>query len=65
MTIAYGRPTQESAPFPRELAILIVKKACRMAEKFENECIDTMQREARRAHRGTRRMPRAARTCSR
>ena len=24
MTIAYGRPTQESAPFPRELAILIV-----------------------------------------
>jgi hypothetical protein len=54
MTIAYGRPTQESAPFPRELAILIVKKACRMAEKFENECIDTMQREARRAlQRGT------------
>jgi len=31
-----------------------VKKACRMAEKFENECIDTMQRDARRAlQRGT------------
>lgn len=49
MSIAYGRPPQESAQFPRELAVLIVKKACRMAEKFENECIDTMQRDARRA----------------
>lgn len=54
MTIAYGRPSQESVPFPKELAVLIVKKACRLAEKFENECIDTMQRDARRAlQRGT------------
>lgn len=54
MSITYGRPTQESIPFPKELAILIVKKACRMAEKFENECIDTMERDARRAlQRGT------------
>lgn len=54
MSITYGRPSQGSAPLPRELAVLIVKKACRMAEKFENECIDTMQRDARRAlQRGT------------
>lgn len=54
MSITYGRPAQETVPFPRELAVLIVKKACRMAEKFENECIDTMQRDARRAlQRGT------------
>ncbi|WP_312939448.1 hypothetical protein [Stutzerimonas balearica] len=54
MSITYGRPAQETVPFPRELAVLIVKKACRMAEEFENECIDTMQRDARRAlQRGT------------
>lgn len=49
MPITYGRPAQESTPFPQELAVLIVKKACRMAEKFENECIDTMQRDVRKA----------------
>jgi len=54
VSIVYGRPAQESVPFPRDLAVLIVKKACWMAEKFENECIDTMQRDARRAlQRGT------------
>ncbi len=54
VSITYGRPAQETVPFPRELAVLIVKKACRMAEKFENECIDTMQRDTRRAlQRGT------------
>ncbi|EQM76399.1 hypothetical protein NA644_12330 [Pseudomonas stutzeri] len=51
---AYGREPHKPEPFPRELAVLIVKKACRMAEKFEDECIDTMQRDARRAlQRGT------------
>jgi hypothetical protein len=54
MSITYGRPEREQIPFPRELAVLIVKKACRMAEKFENEAIDTMKRDAARAlQRGT------------
>jgi len=54
VSITYGRPNQEQIPFPRELAVLIVKKACRMAEKFENQCIDTMKRDAQRAlQRGT------------
>jgi len=48
----YGRPPREKEPaFPRELAVLIVKKACRMAEKFEGEAIDEMTRRARRALR--------------
>jgi hypothetical protein len=54
MSITYGRPEREQIPFPRELAVLIVKKACRMAERFENEAIDTMKRDAMRAlQRGT------------
>lgn len=54
MTITYGRPKQQKTEFPRELAVLIVRKACRMAEKFENEAIDAMTRDARRAlQRGT------------
>lgn len=41
----YGRPPREKEPvFPRELAVLIVQKACRMAERFENETIDQMTR---------------------
>jgi len=39
---------------PRELAVLIVRKAVAMAEAFENQAIDQMTREARRAlQRGT------------
>ena len=34
---------------PRELAVLIVRKAVAMAEAFENQAIDQMTREARRA----------------
>jgi len=50
----YGREYQKPEPFPRELAVLIVKKACRMAERFENQAIDQMTRDARRAlQRGT------------
>ncbi|CEG51850.1 Hypothetical protein PXNS11_210014 [Stutzerimonas xanthomarina] len=49
MSISYGRPKQQKTEFPRELAVLIVRKACRMAERFENEAIDTMTRDARRA----------------
>ncbi len=53
MSIGYG-PKQQQEPFPRELAVLIVKKACRMAERFENDAIDQMTRDARRAlQRGT------------
>jgi len=51
---AYGREHHKPEPFPRELAVLIVKKACRMAERFENDAIDQMTRDARRAlQRGT------------
>ncbi|WP_312920141.1 hypothetical protein [Stutzerimonas nitrititolerans] len=51
---AYGREYQKPEPFPRELAVLIVKKAVVMAEKFENQAIDQMTRDARRAlQRGT------------
>jgi len=54
MGIGYGRPKQPQEPLPRELAVLIVKKACRMAERFENDAIDQMTRDARRAlQRGT------------
>jgi len=51
---AYGREHHKPEPFPRELAVLIVKKAVAMAEKFENQAIDQMTRDARRAlQRGT------------
>jgi hypothetical protein len=54
MGIGYGRPKEQREPFPRELAVLIVKKACRMAERFESDAIDQMTRDARRAlQRGT------------
>lgn len=54
MTLAYGRPAQETTEIPTELAVLIVKKACRLAEKLENEAIDQMTRDVRRAlQRGT------------
>ncbi|WP_181295184.1 hypothetical protein [Pseudomonas sp. Q2-TVG4-2] len=51
---AYGREYQKPEPFPRELAVLIVKKAVAIAEKFENQAIDQMTKDARRAlQRGT------------
>jgi len=51
---AYGREHHKPEPFPRELAVLIVRKAVAMAEKFENQAIDQMTRDARRAlQRGT------------
>lgn len=54
MGIGYGRPTEQQVTIPRELAVLIVKKACRMAERFESQAIDQMTRDARRAlQRGT------------
>ena len=49
MTLAYGRPAQETTEIPVEIAILIVKKACRLAEKLENEAIDQMTKDVRRA----------------
>jgi ribosomal protein S15P/S13E len=54
MTLTYGRPAQETTEIPVEIAILIVKKACQLAEKLENEAIDQMTRDVRRAlQRGT------------
>lgn len=39
---------------PDELAVLIVRKAVAMAEKFENHAVNQMVRDARRAlQRGT------------
>ena len=39
---------------PHELAVLIVRKAMAMAERFEDQAIDQMTRDARRAlQRGT------------
>ena len=49
MGTGYGRPTEQQVTIPRELAVLIVKKAVAMAEKFENQAIDQMTRDARRA----------------
>jgi hypothetical protein len=51
MGIGYGRPTEQQVTIPRELAVLIVKKAIAMAERFENQAIDQMTRDARRALR--------------
>ena len=54
MGIGYGRPKKQQVTIPRELAVLIVKKAVAMAEKFENQALDQMTRDARRAlQRGT------------
>jgi hypothetical protein len=54
MGIGYGRPKEQQVTIPRELAVLIVKKAVAMAEKLENQAIDQMTRDARRAlQRGT------------
>ncbi|OWG40150.1 hypothetical protein EGJ08_19110 [Stutzerimonas stutzeri] len=54
MSITYGRPAQETTVIPVEIAVLIVKKACRLAEKLESEAIDQMTRDVRRAlQRGT------------
>ena len=38
--------------FPPELALLIVRKAARMATAFEEKALDTMTRDARRALQG-------------
>ena len=46
---AYGREHHKPEPFPRELAVLIVKKAIAMAERFENQALDQMTRDARKA----------------
>lgn len=35
--------------FPPELALLIVRKAARMATQFEEKALDTMTKDARRA----------------
>ncbi|MDH0444044.1 hypothetical protein N7388_10205 [Stutzerimonas stutzeri] len=52
--IDYGRLAQQTTEIPVEIAVLIVKKACRLAEKLENEAIAQMTRDARRAlQRGT------------
>lgn len=47
MTLAYGRPEQETTEIPVEIAVMIVRKACRMAEKIENQAIDDMIKQTR------------------
>ncbi|SEJ33909.1 hypothetical protein SAMN05216201_107101 [Pseudomonas linyingensis] len=50
----YGREYEKQPEFPKELALLIARKAHRMAERFEDQCLDTMIRDAKRAlRRGT------------
>lgn len=39
----------QSTEVPKELAILIARKAIAMAEKFECQAVDQMARDARRA----------------
>lgn len=46
---SYGRPKQTAAQFPKELALLIARKAHAMAERFEDQALDQMIRDARRA----------------
>lgn len=41
-------PEPEVTKVPPELAIMIIRKAEAMARKFENDCMDTMTRTARR-----------------
>ena len=43
----YSRPKR--APFPRELAAMIVRKADAMARRIEDEAITQMARDAQRA----------------
>lgn len=43
----YARP--KSAPFPRELATLIARKADVLAKRLEDQAIKQMVREAQRA----------------
>lgn len=47
----YGRPGCKPEPIPPELALLMIRKAARIAEAFENKALDTMTRDARRALR--------------
>ena len=39
----------EPVKIPPELALLIVRKAAAMAEKFEERCLDQLTRDVRRA----------------
>ncbi|CAM5241444.1 hypothetical protein SSTU70S_00366 [Stutzerimonas stutzeri] len=41
-------PDRDQIPFPPELALLIVRKAARMAEQFEEKALDEMTKAATR-----------------
>jgi hypothetical protein len=46
----YGRPAaHKPQPFPRSLAEAIARKAGTMARRFEDQAIEQMVRDARRA----------------
>lgn len=47
----YLPPKPEPVKIPPELALLIVRKAARMAERFEETALNEMGRAARRALR--------------
>ena len=47
----YLPPKPEPVKIPPELALLIVRKAARLAERFEETALDEMARAARRALR--------------
>lgn len=42
-------PPPQPVEVPAELAVLIVRKAVAMAEKFEERCLDQLTRDVRRA----------------
>lgn len=47
MTEDYSRPPK--APFPRDLAAMIARKADALARRFEDQAIKAMVRDAQRA----------------
>jgi hypothetical protein len=47
----YGRPSCKAQPIPSDLALLMIRKASRMAYEFENKALDTMSRDVHRALR--------------
>ena len=42
-------PTPEPVKIPPELALMIIRKAAAMTEKFEERCLDQLTRDTRRA----------------
>lgn len=46
---SYGRPKTQAVTFPEDLALQIARKAHALSERFEDQALDQMIRDARRA----------------